>query len=45
MVDGRDATQDEIRKAVQESMEKNKEVYEILKQYDEQTNKERKDRI
>ena len=34
MVD-RDAILDEIRKAVQESIEKNKEVYEILKQYDE----------
>jgi hypothetical protein len=46
MVDGRDATLDEIRKAVQESIEKNKELYEILKQYDEQQiNKERKDRI
>jgi hypothetical protein len=44
MVD-RDATLDEIREAVQESIEKNKELYEILKQYDEQINKERKDRI
>jgi hypothetical protein len=40
MVDSRDATLNEIRKAVQESIEKNKELYEILKQYDEQTNKE-----
>jgi arginyl-tRNA--protein-N-Asp/Glu arginylyltransferase len=39
MVD-RDATLDEIRKAVQESIEKNKEVYEMFKQYDEQINKE-----
>jgi hypothetical protein len=45
MVDSRDATLDEIRKAVQESIEKNKELYEILKQYDEQTNKEIKNRI
>jgi hypothetical protein len=41
MVDNRDATLDEIRKAVQESIEKNKELYEILKQYDEQTKKEK----
>ena len=35
MIDGRDATLDEIREAVQESIEKNKELYEMLKQYDE----------
>jgi hypothetical protein len=38
MID-RDATLDEIRKAVQESIEKNKEVYEMLKQYDERIKK------
>jgi hypothetical protein len=35
------ATIDEVRKAIQESIEKNKELYEMLKQYDEQ--KEKKD--
>jgi len=39
MIDNRDATPYEIRKAVQESIEKNKEVYEMLKQYDEQIKK------
>jgi hypothetical protein len=39
MIDSRDATLDEIRKAVQKSIEKNKEVYEMLKQYDEQIKK------
>ena len=41
MVDNsnRDATLNEIRKAVQESIEENKEVYEMLKQYDEQIKK------
>jgi hypothetical protein len=38
MVD-RDATLDEIRKAVQESIEKNKEMYKMLKQYDERIKK------
>jgi hypothetical protein len=32
----RDTTLDEIRKTVQESIENNKEVYKMLKQYDEQ---------
>jgi hypothetical protein len=37
--DNRYATIDEVRKAVQESIKKNKELYEMLKQYDKQEEK------